>query len=172
MAGAGRRAAVLHALRGPAFSIRRKGIPPRTATQKKDPVMLKDLAAIAASALTVVALDALWLGWLMKDFVRERLGPLMLEVPRFGVAAAFYLLFAVGVLLFAVRPSLESGSIGRAAFTGALLGFFCYMTYDLSNLATLKNWSAQFSAVDIAWGTFVGAVAAATGFAAYRAVGV
>ena len=132
--------------------------------------MGKDVAAVAAAALSVMALDAVWLGWLMRDFVRERLGPLMLDTPRFGIAALFYALFGVAVLVFAVRPAAESGSFQRAALQGALLGFFSYMTYDLSNLATLKGWSAQFAVVDILWGTFVAALAALAGLAAWRAV--
>lgn len=132
--------------------------------------MIANLAAIAAAAISVMLLDAVWLGWLMKDFVRERIGPLMLETPRFGIAALFYLLYGVAVLVFVVRPAADAGSFARAAALGALLGFFCYMTYDLSNLATLKNWSAQFAIVDMLWGTFVTVVAGVAGLAAYRAV--
>jgi len=132
--------------------------------------MMKDLAAVAAAAVTVAALDAVWLGWLLRDFVRERIGPLMLDSPRFGVAAIFYVLFGVAVWFFAVRPAVDAGSLAKALTLGAALGFFCYMTYDLSNLATLKGWSVQFVLVDIAWGTFVAAAAAAAGFTAWRAL--
>jgi len=132
--------------------------------------MMKDLAAVVAAGLTVALLDAVWLGWLMRDFVRERIGPLMLETPRFGVAALFYVLFGLAVLVFAVRPAVEAGAIGRALTLGALLGFFSYMTYDLSNLATLKGWSVQFALVDMAWGTFVASMAAAAGYTAWRAL--
>jgi len=133
--------------------------------------MIKEIAAVAAAALSVAVLDAVWLGWLMRDFVRERIGPLMLETPRFGVAALFYVLFGIAVLIFAVRPAVEAGSLSRALMLGALLGFFSYMTYDLSNLATLKGWSVQFALVDMAWGTFVASMAAAAGYTAWRAVG-
>ena len=132
--------------------------------------MIKDLAAVAVAALTVLLLDAIWLGWLMRDFIQQRIGPLMLETPRLGVAALFYVLFGVAVLIFAVRPALDGGSLGRAIKLGALLGFFSYMTYDLTNLATLKGWSVQFALVDMAWGSFVAAVAAAAGYSAWRAL--
>ena len=67
-------------------------------------------------------------------------------------------------MFFAVVPALKSGSIGQAAVSGALFGFFTYMTYDLTNQATLKNWTTQLTLVDIGWGTMLGAISATAAF--------
>lgn len=120
------------------------------------------LAALAA----LVVLDGLWLGLVAKDFYRNQLGALMRPDVRFGVAAAFYLLYLVGVVIFAVQPALQEGSAVRALVLGALFGFFCYATYDLTNLATLRDWPAKLSMVDMAWGTFLSAIAALAGYLA------
>ncbi|EWS58271.1 MAG: DUF2177 family protein [Methylibium sp.] len=123
------------------------------------------VAYVAALAVLAV-LDALWLGAVAKDFYRGQIGPLMAEQVRFGVAACFYLLYIVGVVVFAVVPALAAESVTRALMLGALFGFFAYMTYDLTNLATLRGWSWQVTLTDIAWGSFVSAVAAGAGCAA------
>lgn len=128
------------------------------------------VAAVAASLATIVALDALWLGVITRSFVQERLGPLLLAQPRWGAAALFYLLYASGVVGFAVRPALRSGRWREAALTGAAFGFVAYMTYDLTNLATLRGWSVEVVLLDIAWGALVTSVAAAAGYAAGRAL--
>jgi uncharacterized membrane protein len=120
------------------------------------------LAALAA----LVVLDGLWLGLVAKDFYRQQLGSLMRPDVRFGVAAAFYLVYLVGVVIFAVQPALQEGSAVRALVLGALFGFFCYATYDLTNLATLRDWPAKLSVVDLAWGTFLSAIAALAGYLA------
>ncbi len=92
----------------------------------------------------------------------------MLEKPLLGVAFTFYLLYAIGIVIFAVMPALETGSWVRAMTSGALLGLIAYSTYDLTNLATLRGWSVKLSIVDIAWGTFVTSLAATAGYFATR----
>jgi uncharacterized membrane protein len=131
--------------------------------------LARNLAAIVVAAVTVAFLDAVWLGLLVRDFVHQELGPLLLEQPSLLPAALFYLLYAVGVLVFAVRPALADGGWPQAARLGAMLGLTCYLTYDLNNLATLKAWSPQFAGVNILWGGLVTAAAACTGYAAARA---
>ena len=123
-----------------------------------------------ATLLTFWILDFVWLGGIAKGFYQSRIGGLLLAQPNWAAAVLFYLLFATGMHIFCVAPALDAGSIGKAALFGALFGFFCYMTYDLSNLATLKDWSVSLAVVDIAWGTFVGAVASTAGYAATRAI--
>ena len=122
--------------------------------------------AYVAAVLVLAALDAAWLGFVATDFYRVQIGHLMAPAPRLGVAAAFYLLYLGGVLLFAVKPALDAQSAGRALALGAAFGFFAYMTYDLTNLATLRDWPVLVAVVDIAWGMFV---SAASAWAAYRA---
>jgi len=128
--------------------------------------MPRYLVAYVAALAVLAVLDALWLGAVAKDFYRGQIGPLMAEQVRFGVAACFYLLYIVGVVVFAVVPALAAESVTRALMLGALFGFFAYMTYDLTNLATLRGWSWQVTLADIAWGSFVSAVAAGAGCAA------
>ena len=76
---------------------------------------------------------------------------------------AFYLLYLVGVMIFAVRPALAGGDWRQATLFGALFGFFCYATYDLTNLATLKDFTLQATLMDLAWGAVITAVAATAG---------
>jgi uncharacterized membrane protein len=111
---------------------------------------------------------ALVFGVLAMDFYRERLGSLLLAEPNLLAAAAFYVLYIAGVIIFAVAPALvysPDGAAMRALLRGALLGLLAYMTYDLTNMATLRGWSWTIVAVDIAWGVFATAVAACAGAA-------
>jgi uncharacterized membrane protein len=85
-------------------------------------------------------------------------------------AIAFYLAYAAGLVYFAVRPGLAAQSLRTAALDGALFGFFAYATYDLTNQATVRNWTTTLSLADMAWGTILSAAAAAIGFAATRAL--
>ena len=85
-------------------------------------------------------------------------------------AIVFYLAYAVGLVYFAVRPGLAAESWRTAAFNGAVFGFFAYATYDLTNQATVRNWTTTLSVADMAWGTVLSAAAAAIGFAATRAL--
>ncbi len=131
---------------------------------------MRFVISYVATLLTFCIVDFVWLGWIAKGFYQSQIGGLLLAQPNWGAAVLFYLLFAAGMQIFCVSPALDAGSIGKAALFGALFGFFCYMTYDLSNLATLKDWAVALAAVDIAWGTFVGAVASTAGYAAVRAL--
>lgn len=100
-----------------------------------------------------LVVDLLWLGVIAKNFYNRELGPLRAESTNWWAAGAFYLLYNLGLLLFAVSPAAAQGSLGIALGHGALYGFFTYLTYDLTNLATLKDWPWKMSLVDIAWGT-------------------
>lgn len=133
--------------------------------------MKRDLAAYGGALAVLVVMDAVWLGFVATDFYRDRIGHLMAAQPRFGVAAAFYLLYLVGVVIFAVRPALAAGSATRALVLGGGFGFFAYMTYDLTNLATLRDWPVMVAVVDMTWGTVLSAASAWGGYRAARAVG-
>ena len=133
---------------------------------------MKDaLIAYAGTAASLLLADALWLGLVARTFYRDQLGPLMLPQPNFAVAAVFYVLFAVAIVLLAVLPGFRSGSLSTVLLYGAVLGLAAYGTYDITNLATLKGWPVVVSVVDMAWGTFVTAFAAACGFLALRSFG-
>lgn len=107
-----------------------------------------------------LAIDAIWLGVISRGFYAERIGPLLLDRPRWGVAAIFYALFVVGLVYFAISGHLAEGDWKGAALAGALFGFFTYLTYDATNLAVLKGFDTTVAIVDVIWGTFLGAVVA------------
>jgi uncharacterized membrane protein len=111
----------------------------------------------------MAALDFLWLSNTSAALYRRDLGVLLAEDPRMGVAVVFYLLYAAGIAIFAVRPALETADWRTAALYGALFGFFAYATYDLTNFATMKVWTLRVTLLDIGWGSFLTAVAASVG---------
>lgn len=102
------------------------------------------------------AIDMVWLGLAAKSFYRKQLGHLMAPQVVWPAAILFYLLFIVGLIVFAVRPALAAGVPAKALGLGALLGFISYATYDLTNLATLKDWPVAVTVVDLVWGTVLG----------------
>ena len=107
-------------------------------------------------------IDMLWLGVVAKDFYQVKwasfLGPV-----NWTAAIIFYLIFIVGIIIFAVAPALESNSLTKALVLGALFGFFTYATYDFTNLATLKDWPILVVVVDVIWGAVLsGSVAVAS----------
>ena len=105
-------------------------------------------------------LDFLWLSNTSEALYRRDLGPLLADNPNMTVAVIFYLLFAVGIVIFAVRPALTSGDWRIAALYGALFGFFTYATYDLTNFATMKVWTLRLTLLDMAWGSLLTAIVA------------
>ena len=117
------------------------------------------IVAFIAAALAFGALDAVWLGWAGDNFYRPRLGDMLADSFRMGPALVFYAAYIAAIVWFAVRPGL-AGGLGAAALNGALLGAICYATYDLTNQATLKQWSTTVTIADICWGAFATAVAA------------
>jgi len=98
-------------------------------------------------------IDMVWLGLVARNFYKQQLHSLLSPQVNWTAAFLFYFLYIAGILFFAVRPGLEAGSFGKACLYGALFGFFTYMTYDLTNLATLRDWPLLVTVVDIAWGT-------------------
>lgn len=107
--------------------------------------------------------DLTWLSTVGAGVYRPQLGTLLLERPVLWAAALFYLVYAVGVVVFAVAPAIKEESVTRALWLGALFGFFAYATYDLTNLATLRGWSVPVSFLDMGWGAVLTALAAAAG---------
>lgn len=122
---------------------------------------MRIIAAYGSALIAMGVLDFIWLGAIARGFYARQLGSLMASPPVWVAAAAFYLIYPVGIVLFASSPDRASSSVAHAAWLGAAFGFFAYGTYDLSNWATLRNWPVALVFVDIAWGTFASAVAAA-----------
>ena len=125
--------------------------------------MMPAAAAWAATLIVMVALDLVWLGVIAKPLYRDGIGHLMAERPDVAVAMLFYAVFTLGLTVFAVLPHGGAAGWGRTLMTAAAFGFFAYATYDLTNLATLKNWPVGLSLIDMAWGTVVSVTAAAAG---------
>jgi uncharacterized membrane protein len=112
--------------------------------------------------LTMLVIDAIWLGVIAKSMYAAAMGDLMSPNPNLWAAAAFYLLFPLGLLIFAVLPQADS-PVWKAVLMGALFGFFAYSTYDLTNLAVIKDWPLGLTFIDMAWGTMVSGIAAGAG---------
>lgn len=129
--------------------------------------MFMKLYAIALPVF--FALDMVWIGLVAKNFYRSQIGFLMKNEFNWTAAVIFYLLFIVGLVLFVITPAMEKNSWMHALLFGALFGLITYATYDLSNLATLKDWPLLVTIVDLAWGaTLAASVSTATYFIARK----
>ena len=106
------------------------------------------------------AIDMVWLGVVAKDLYQKNLAHLLSPDVNWPAALLFYFVYIAGIILFAVRPALDEGSLAKAVMWGALFGFFTYATYDLTNLATLRDWPIKVVVIDIAWGTVLCALVA------------
>ncbi len=102
--------------------------------------------------------DAIWLGVVAKNFYSKHLGFIMKAKPNYLAAIIFYLLFIVGLVYFVIMPGIEAGSISKIIVGGLLFGFMTYATYDLTNLATLKDWPIVVTVVDLVWGSTLSTV--------------
>ena len=123
------------------------------------------LVSYLVAAVLFLGMDAVWLTLAGPRLYRPELGPLLLHTYKLAPAAVFYLLYVIGIVIFAIQPAAASGRWQTALLYGALFGFFAYGTYDFTNLATLKGWSSLVSFVDLAWGTFATGVSAALAYA-------
>lgn len=104
-----------------------------------------------------LGIDIIWLGLIAKDFYSKQIGFLMNTNINWTAAIIFYLLFIVGLVLFVIMPALSKKSWQKALLLGALFGLITYATYDLTNLATLKNWPLLVTFIDLLWGTILAA---------------
>tara|TARA_B100000378_G_scaffold175767_1_gene141784 strand:+ start:617 stop:1018 length:402 start_codon:yes stop_codon:yes gene_type:complete len=126
--------------------------------------MIQYIIAYLSTTVVFFALDFLWLGTVARSFYFDRIGDLLAQPFNIPAAVIFYLVYIIGILIFAVNPALAGAGIKYALLYGALFGFFCYATYDMTNLATLKNWSMAVVIVDVIWGTVLTATAAGAGY--------
>ncbi|MGV8839360.1 MAG: DUF2177 family protein [Bauldia sp.] len=131
---------------------------------------MRHLVSYAATAVVFLGLDFVWLNVMSPSFYRPRLGALLLESPNIPVAAAFYVFYSAAAVALVVVPAQNADSWVMALALGAVLGAAAYGTYDITNLATIRGWSVAVTAVDIAWGAALTAVAALAGFLAGRTV--
>jgi uncharacterized membrane protein len=123
---------------------------------------MKYVATFFAIIVVVLVLDLLWLKLVMGSIFKNEIGDVALPTPRLTPAAMFYLMYAVGVLIFVVIPGASMPWYYALAM-GALFGLMAYGTYDLTNMATLKPWTWKLAIMDMVWGTFVTAMSAVAG---------
>ncbi|MGG5372625.1 DUF2177 family protein [Enterococcus sp. AZ196] len=128
--------------------------------------MVNLLKLFGVAAASFLVLDLLWLLVFARRMYQENLGHLMGQT-KIVPAVIFYGIYLIGLLLFIVTPALEKGSLFYAIAAGGFLGLLCYGTYDLTNMATLNNWPAMITIIDLIWGTFV--TAAVSGFTVFVA---
>lgn len=121
-----------------------------------------------AVLIAFLAIDLVWLGLVARTFYRKHLGFLMTSSPNWLAAIIFYLLFIVGVLFFVVVPGLERNSLKTTLLRAALFGLITYATYDLTNLATIRDWPALVTVVDLIWGIVLSVTVSYIGFMAGR----
>ena len=124
---------------------------------------MKLLYTLLAALITMCSLDMLWLGYLARSYYEKLLNPIINMKFNLWAGVAFYLFYIVGVYIFVLMPGIEAKSLQKTLLLAAAFGFMCYMTYELSNMATINSWPLTVAIVDILWGvaltTFVALVA-------------
>ncbi|MBO8087652.1 MAG: DUF2177 family protein [Marichromatium sp.] len=118
-----------------------------------------------------MAIDLLWLGVIARGFYRAQLAHLLADTTRWPAAIAFYLIYVAGILVMAILPGVEAGSLDRTLLLAAGFGFFTYITYELTNMATLPGWPLRLVLVDTLWGVVLCTLVGAAGFYLARLLG-
>jgi len=132
--------------------------------------MFIKLYAIAFPVFLVI--DMIWLGLVAKNFYAKHLGFLMKTNVNWTAAIIFYLLFIIGLVVFVITPALQKNSWVAALLLGALFGLITYATYDLTNLATIKNWPIIVTIIDLIWGTVLAASVSVVSFLIASKIGL
>lgn len=122
------------------------------------------IIAYLLTFIVFLMVDMLWLGVIAKNMYQKFLGEFLTENVNWTAAFVFYILFVVGISIFAIYPAISKDSVWNAIIMGALFGFFTYATYDLTNLATLKDWPLPIVFIDIVWGSVLSALVSLSGF--------
>ncbi|WP_303976735.1 DUF2177 family protein [Dongia mobilis] len=125
--------------------------------------MRRYLVTYLAVLILFILIDGIWLGLVASGLYLEGIGGLMAPTPNWVAAAAFYLLYPAGLVFFAIAGTTRQ-TMAAIAQRAALLGFMAYMTYDLTNLATLRDWPLGLSLLDMIWGALLSAVSASLGW--------
>ncbi|MFP4488117.1 MAG: DUF2177 family protein [Bacteroidales bacterium] len=122
------------------------------------------LIAYVLTFIVFLVIDMIWLGLIARNLYRKYLGDFLSDNINWTAAFIFYLLFVIGISIFAIYPAVNKDSVSSAILLGALFGFFTYATYDLTNLATLKGWPLPVVIIDILWGAMLSAIVSLSGF--------
>jgi uncharacterized membrane protein len=121
------------------------------------------LLSVFFTSLIFLIIDVIWLSYSVKYLYRPQLGPLLTDKPIMWAAILFYLVYILGLSLIVIKPAIASDSIYQAFFHGLVLGLVAYGTYNLTNMATIKNWSPIVVMVDMLWGGFLTSLSSGTG---------
>ena len=132
--------------------------------------MLSIAVRYVAALVVLVVGDILWLGYFAHAVFQPTLKPILREEIDWRAAVLFYLLYAVGIAVFAVAPALANRSAWLALGYGLLFGFLAYMTYDATNYATISAWTIKLAVMDVGWGTFISGIAGLASYGATRAL--
>jgi uncharacterized membrane protein len=130
--------------------------------------MIRLAAGYATTALTMLALDGVWLTLATPRLYQPRIGELLAAKPSLPPAVIFYLMYVAAIVVLAILPALREGGWRRLLTHAVVFGLVAYATYDLTNQATLKTWSTTITLVDMAWGTLVTTAAASAGYTVMR----
>ena len=114
---------------------------------------MKWLAYFGVTFIVFMGIDLIWLGFVAKNLYAKYLGYLMAPKINWVAALIFYVIFIIGILYFVIAPSLVDRNLGQLILRAALFGFITYATYDLTNLATVRDWPITITIIDLIWGT-------------------
>lgn len=123
-------------------------------------------AVYLAVAVPFLLIDLVWLKVMGERMYRPILGDILLPEPNLWPAVVFYLIYPLGLIGFAVMPAYQDGSPVRALVAGLMFGCFTYATYDLTNHATLRNWTTMLTLTDVLWGSVLAACCSYFGYLA------
>lgn len=132
--------------------------------------VLSIVVRYVVALVVLVVGDIVWLGYFAHAVFQPTLKPILRAEIDWRAAILFYLLYAVGITVFAVAPALANRSAWLALVYGLLFGFLAYMTYDATNYATISAWTIKLAVLDVAWGTFISGVAGLVSYGVTRAV--
>ena len=127
------------------------------------------LVLYAVTVVVFLGLDVVMLKKVMYPMFSSNIGSMMLDAPKMGPAAAFYLFYVGGVLWFASIPALQSGQPSQAFVAGFVLGLLAFGTYEFTNFATLRGWVIQMVVVDVVWGGVLTGTSAWVGVSVVKA---
>ncbi|TVP85469.1 MAG: DUF2177 family protein [Acholeplasmataceae bacterium] len=130
--------------------------------------MLTFLKLYLLAFIVFFVIDMIWLGLIAKNLYQNQIGHLLKADVNWYAAILFYLLFIGALVIFVLMPAVQNGQIWHAVLYGALFGFITYATYDLTNLATLKDWPVVITIIDLTWGTFLGASTSTFAYLLYQ----
>lgn len=134
--------------------------------------MLQTLKYYGIAFSVFLLIDLFWLLLIANNLYRQYLGYIMTDKPNLLAALLFYLLFVAGIVYFVIYPSIEKDSLLYALIIGGFFGLLTYATYDLTNLATIKNWPLIITVIDMIWGVFVSASVSSISFLIIKALNI